>query len=223
MMKVTLIHHSGVLVELDHCSLLFDYYQGPLSLNLEKPLYIFASHAHYDHFSEKIFSLKHPHKHYILSDDIKTHQKALMVSPHHTYHLDDLTIETLFSTDQGVAYIVSSQGVSIYFAGDLNNWHWLGEDEKDNIWQKEHYLAELKRIEHRHFNLSCVVVDDRQEEVYLEGLKAFLAYTTSDAILPIHYFGHYRISKTLAKEKIKAPLLYPDQDGFSVTLPIIHQ
>jgi hypothetical protein len=217
-MNVTLIHHSGVLVELAHCSLLFDYYQGALHVNKEKPLYIFASHAHADHFSEKIFAIDHPEKHYILSDDIHTAHDHLSVSPHHTYHFNDLTIETLFSTDQGVAFIVTTEGQSIYFAGDLNNWHWIGEDENDNKWQKEHYLAELNRIAHRHFTLSCVVVDDRQEEAYLEGLEAFIQMTTSDAILPIHYFGHYRISETLKKAHIDAPLLFPDHDGYTVTL-----
>ena len=42
-MKVTFIYHSSYFVELDHCCLLFDYYQGDIP-QVGKPLYVFASH-----------------------------------------------------------------------------------------------------------------------------------------------------------------------------------
>lgn len=44
-MKVTFIYHSSYFVELDHCCLLFDYYQGDIP-QVGKPLYVFASHSH---------------------------------------------------------------------------------------------------------------------------------------------------------------------------------
>ena len=55
-MKVTFIYHSSYFVELDHCCLLFDYYQGDIP-QVGKPLYVFASHSHPDHFSPAIFQL----------------------------------------------------------------------------------------------------------------------------------------------------------------------
>ena len=70
-MKVTFITHSSYFVELDHCCLLFDYYQGDVP-QVDKPLYVFASHSHGDHFSPAIFQLAQEEKkvHYLLSDDI---------------------------------------------------------------------------------------------------------------------------------------------------------
>ena len=44
-MKVTFIYHSSYFVELDHCCLLFDYYQGNIP-QVDKPLYVSPSHPH---------------------------------------------------------------------------------------------------------------------------------------------------------------------------------
>ena len=57
-MKITYIHHSAFLVETESAYLLFDYFQGKLpEFSEEKPLYVFASHRHPDHFSKVIFEL----------------------------------------------------------------------------------------------------------------------------------------------------------------------
>ena len=55
-MKITYIHHSAFLVETESAYLLFDYFQGKLpEFSEEKPLYVFASHRHPDHFSKITF------------------------------------------------------------------------------------------------------------------------------------------------------------------------
>ena len=72
-MKIRFIFHSSFLIECDACYLLFDYYQGELpSMDPEKPLYVMASHQHYDHFSPEIFRLvrKYPKCVFLLSNDI---------------------------------------------------------------------------------------------------------------------------------------------------------
>lgn len=72
-MKVTYIHHDGFLVECRDRYLLFDYYQGEIpEMDPEKPLYVFASHRHGDHFVPDIFLLaeKYSKIHYILAKDI---------------------------------------------------------------------------------------------------------------------------------------------------------
>ena len=57
-MKITYIHHSSFLVELEHVSMLFDYYAGQLpEIRKDRPLVVFASHFHGDHFAPVIFDL----------------------------------------------------------------------------------------------------------------------------------------------------------------------
>lgn len=57
-MKITYISHSGFLVETERCYYLFDYYRGELPpLEPEKPILVFASHFHQDHYQPAVFRL----------------------------------------------------------------------------------------------------------------------------------------------------------------------
>lgn len=58
-MKVTLIYHSGFLVETGEAYFLFDWFTGAIPPMLPgKPLFVFVSHAHGDHFSRKILTFR---------------------------------------------------------------------------------------------------------------------------------------------------------------------
>lgn len=205
-MLVTHLYHSGSLVELSHHSLLFDYYQGELKVNKEKPLYIFVSHRHYDHYNPEIYHIDHPHITYILSSDLRHKHDGHYVDVHQTYHFDDIVVKTLLSTDEGCAFLVEVEGQTIYFAGDLNWWHWNDEPKQDNEYQKFTYQQEINKIQNT-IDLAFVVVDKRQEEHYLLGLQYFLKHVKARYICPIHYFGDYTISEDLKKEKLDNPYL----------------
>lgn len=203
-MLVTHYYHSGFLVELEHHSLLFDYYQGDLKINQEKPLYIFVSHRHFDHYNPEIFKINHPHITYILSNDLRRKHDGYYVDTHHIYQFDDLTVKTLLSTDEGCAFLIEVENQTIYFAGDLNWWHWDGEPDKDNEYQKVTYQQEINTID-QPVDLAFVVVDKRQESHYLLGLQYFLKNVKARYICPIHFFGDYTISEDLQKEILDNP------------------
>ena len=57
-MRVTFLAHSGFLVELPSALLLFDYLGAGLPALPDKPLLIFASHRHEDHFTPSLFPLE---------------------------------------------------------------------------------------------------------------------------------------------------------------------
>lgn len=164
-MKVTYIGHSGFLLEWKDCFWLFDYYEGNIPIpSVPKPLYVFSSHSHGDHFNPAIFSIAGFSKIcYILSHDImkkakryettvnadsihfmKARQKLLL--PVEGVH-KQLEIQTLPSTDCGVAFLVRYEGKLIYHAGDLNWWvYWrikTIQQQYDCKFQKLH--SPLKR------------------------------------------------------------------------------
>ena len=57
-MKVTFICHSCFLVETAECYYLFDYYKGKLpALDTDKPLLVFVSHSHQDHYNPAVFAM----------------------------------------------------------------------------------------------------------------------------------------------------------------------
>ena len=82
-MKLTYIFHSGFSLETEQCVLVFDYWMDPANvmsglLKTEKPMYVFSSHFHEDHFNRDIFMWKNekPDIKYILSKDILKHRRA---------------------------------------------------------------------------------------------------------------------------------------------------
>lgn len=206
MLKVTYISHSGFLVETDSCCLLFDYWKGKLpSIDPDKSLYVFASHAHPDHYSDKIFELESSCRavRYILSDDIR---KASAKRPFGASHakkdicymksgeklaVGDCRIRTLRSTDEGVAFIVEADGHSIYHAGDLQWWDWPGEPEEENEDFRRRYCAEIDSIAGEHFDAAFVVLDPRQEGSAGLGMEYFMEKVAADRIFPMHLWDDY--------------------------------
>lgn len=147
-MNLTYISHSGFLVEWDRFYTLFDWWKGELPpLRAEKPLLVFASHNHEDHFDPQIFRLpqQHDDTRFILSHDIHlatrrweklglneeifrriTFMRADSVYTTETAG-EPITVRTVRSTDAGVAFLVSAEGRLVFHAGDLNWWHWTEE------------------------------------------------------------------------------------------------
>ena len=115
-MKITYLDHSGFAVDLGDKLLIFDYYRGELPAGTsDRKLYVFSSHAHYDHFQKKIFTWSRDRDvTYILSKDIRKNAAAknapgegvYYLAPRQELTLDGLSVRTLRSTDAGVAFLV---------------------------------------------------------------------------------------------------------------------
>ena len=56
-MRVTFLAHDGFFIELDQVCLLFDWWKGVLPPLSDKPLLVFVSHRHEDHFNPAVFTL----------------------------------------------------------------------------------------------------------------------------------------------------------------------
>lgn len=57
-MKLTYIFHSGFLAETAKCYYLFDYCKGELpKLDAAKPILVFVSHSHADHYNPAVFDM----------------------------------------------------------------------------------------------------------------------------------------------------------------------
>ena len=211
-MKVTYIHHSCFLVETDCCYYLFDYEKGTFpALNTEKPIYVFSSHGHHDHYQEKIFSilkdLGMQSIFGILSDDIACPPEAahLSVSPGRSYTLPlGQTLTTLKSTDLGVAFLLEEQGLLIYHAGDLNDWVWEEESASYNEQMTLDYRKQIdllsQKLAGRKIHLAFVVLDPRQEKDYAIGMRYFLENIHAEQVFPMHYWGNPGIIQTFLQE-----------------------
>lgn len=199
-MHITYIHHSAFLAETDSACLLFDYFTGELPpIPAEKPLYVFSSHAHEDHFSEKIFSIDHPVITYLLSSDIPANRKENIhfLQPCDVWKDEILSVETFRSTDEGVAFWCKADGKEIYHAGDLNHWYWEGEDEQWNRDMTAAYRAEMARMTGRKADIAFLPADPRLGDWFYLGIQDFLQQADAEKIFPMHFWGDFSVCDRL--------------------------
>jgi len=208
MMNVTFLDHSGFLVELDSVTLLFDWWKGALPPLPDKPLLVFVSHAHPDHFQSGIFRLDDGSRpiRYLLGSDIilsAENRKRWGVSTQsagkvfrfdggetHT-PLPGVTVETLFSTDEGVAWIVTADGQTVFHAGDLNWWHWEGEPDPWNPDIARLFFQFTEPLRDRTLDLAMLPLDPRQREDGFRGAAYILEIADVRRFIPMHQWGDY--------------------------------
>ena len=174
------LDHSAIAVETNNHLLLFDLFgktlQPPKGMGLaqgfvnpdelrDKDVVIFVSHEHPDHFDPAIFSLRDRLKRvrFVLPEEFdEIYQGDLFAAPNQTYRLPDMTVTTFESTDIGLAYLVEVDDKRIYHAGDLNWWHWEGEEEEFNLDQAKRYQQQMQLLadaldgNHLDLDLACI-------------------------------------------------------------------
>ena len=121
-MTLTYIFHSGFVLETEKSILIFDYWLDlngvvPSFLKKDKPVYVFSSHFHEDHFNSTIFEWRKQREGitYILSKDIYKHRRAnkedadVWLAKGGTWSDETISVWALGSTDSGVSWIVETR------------------------------------------------------------------------------------------------------------------
>lgn len=216
MLSVTYLHHSGFLVETDFHILLFDYFRdnapgnGTLGDGVFHPeaytgkrLAVFISHHHADHFDPVVFEWaeNRPDILYFVGKDVRRIPENT-----HVFRMrggdvkaeGGIEVMALRSTDDGVAFVVQVDGVSLYHAGDLNDWRWDGESAVDNTRMTTAYLKEMEKLKGMRFDAAFVPVDPRQGADMKEGLRGFLAAAETAHIFPMHFWGDFSVCSAVA-------------------------
>ena len=202
-MQVTFLAHSGFLIELDTVLLLFDWWTGTLPpLPKDKPLVVFASHDHDDHFSPQIFDLDDGSRsvYYVLGSDIPREKAGaknclFLSGGENAAPLAGIAVEALPSTDQGVAFLVTAEGRTVYHAGDLNWWHWEGEDPAWNLRMEEDFKAYSAPLLERSIDLAMIPMDPRQEEDGFRTAAWLLPKGCIRRCLPMHQWENFDFTK----------------------------
>lgn len=212
-MKVTYLNHSGFLLETKTAYFLFDYYNGRIpDLNGDKPVVVFVSHGHGDHYNREIYKLlqQYPDIQYVLAKDIPTKRliaeqaaqgvelgsRILSIRKNTTQEIllwngMPLTITTFKSTDAGVAFLLEYDNHTYYHAGDLNLWYWEGESDQYNENMTRKFMTEMEKLKSRKIDAAFVPLDPRLEEHMADGFRTFMEYTESRWVFPMHMWGSY--------------------------------
>lgn len=219
-MTLTYIFHSGFVLEAESSILIFDYWLDwsnvvPQFLQKEKPMYVFASHFHEDHFTKEILEWRKRKGNitYILSKDIWRHKRAtkedadVWLAKGGFWSDEHIKVWATGSTDIGVSWVVEVEGKRIFHAGDLNNWyakflpdavpgqviHSTEMDEDvDPIAHEKLYLGELKDIRKitDRFDVVMFPIDGRIGNGYTLGGRQFIERFNVGLFVPMHFAGN---------------------------------
>lgn len=217
-MTLTYIFHSGFVLETERAVLIFDYWLDPGNVvpafvRTEKPLYVFASHFHEDHFNRDIFDWREERDTrtiYILSKDILRRRRAtreeadVWLAKGGTWRDGEVSVTATGSTDSGVSWVVEVEGKRIFHAGDLNNWYArflpdivqgeiIHSDEMDEdvdpVAHQKQFLGELKDIRKvtDRFDVVMFPVDGRIGNGYTLGARQFIERFSVGLFVPMHF------------------------------------
>ena len=235
-MKLDYIYHSGFAIEADGITVIIDYYKDSSEEApdrgivhdhlLKKPgtLYVLSSHFHPDHFNRDILSWKEqrPDIRYIFSKDILKHRRAtaedaVYINKGDVYEDENIRIEAFGSTDVGISFLIDLQGVRLFHAGDLNNWHWKDESTPEEVAEAEkNYLKELDDLAKATDKLDVAMfpVDPRIGTDFMRGAQQFVDRIKTNIFVPMHFwerpaeveaFGPYAESRGCRYALISVP------------------
>ncbi|MBQ8278312.1 MAG: MBL fold metallo-hydrolase [Roseburia sp.] len=218
-MKIVFIHHSCFLVEVEKKVLIFDWFAGEQvkecqfkgvlpEYAADTPVYVFASHKHRDHFDMDVLHLveKYNDIHFILSKDCKMspnflqkhgidpkiREKITYVKANENYVVDgDVFVETLRSTDVGVAFYVMTGGVSLFHAGDLNDWSFEEADDLANQRMHNAFCKEMEKLVTKDIDAAFIPMDPRLGENQWNAVDFVLKKTRAKRVFPMHMWQDY--------------------------------
>lgn len=220
MVSLTYIYHDAFLLTTDSFSAIFDFWcmpegiaQKPADIiSADKPLYVFVSHFHKDHFNPEVFGWAKdlPNVKYIISKDTRRHarkylnpdssyrgdlrvdpEKVCVLAPGESYEDSLLKVDAFGSTDIGNSYLLTlPDGRKAFHAGDLNAWVWRDESTDEEI--QEALDSFRKEIEPLHrlasvIDIAMFPVDSRIGTGYAEGASIFVSKFDVKYFVPMHF------------------------------------
>lgn len=241
-MKLYYLFHSGFAIIADEFAVIIDFYEDTADalngfvhdelLSCGKRIYVLITHFHPDHFNPEVLSWReiHPDIIYILSNDLKRHHRAegkdgTFLKKGETYEDNKLKVKAYGSTDSGDSFLITLQGVTFFHAGDLNNWHWIGESTEREIKKAEgDYSAELHYIakDVDKVDVTMFPIDRRMKGDYAKGARQFLKLIKSTIFVPMHFGNDYEGGNAFKEdaEKLGAQFLSIEYRGqcFDITV-----
>lgn len=198
-MELTYLSNSGFLLSNGRTALIFDDegrcpdVVNRAALQRFDAAVFFVSHGHSDHFYPGVFAFSElPGVRYVLSDDVplaglSEGARAARVAPMQQAAAADCRVTAFGSTDLGVSFLVLWNGLSIFHAGDLNNWHWRAESTDDEVREAQRAFDAIVSQIPRPIDLAFFPVDPRMGPGYDLGARQFAARIRPRLFVPMHF------------------------------------
>ena len=216
-MTVNYLLNSGFLIRDENILLVFDDFEDPAGIvgtaydkgDFDR-LYIFATHAHFDHFSTHIRAYAPKTTRYIFSNDIRRTKRVKIFPPDKITYMkrysewqDDLIkVWTYDSTDVGVSFLVQTPSSRVFHAGDFNWWHWEDETPEEIALADKMFKRQIKRMDGMEADIAFFPVDGRLGNSQELGAIDFMAQT--------------KVKSFVAMHRVDYPLWEPSQEFLAV-------
>lgn len=217
--KINYLFNSGFTVETENYLLIFDYYLDDVpekdksinkgyipgkALDINKKIIVFSSHSHFDHFNPVIFNWRQFNSgiNYVLSSEIESEKgtNIYYIAPYENIHIDNVYIRAFGSTDLGVSFLVSTDGISIFHAGDLNWWDWYDDTTENNLAMEKAFKCEISKIKGEQIDIAFFPVDPRLKESFYLGGEYFINEVNPKFFIPMHFGNNFSITDKFANK-----------------------
>ena len=204
--QITYIYHNCFTLKLPDKTFLFDYPAGQyldearraaLIAQIENTdLYLFSSHNHADHWNRNSLALGSHAKSLtcILSRDIVKKNRQFKQDPSchlaeadQSYSIDDFTVDTFKSNDEGVAFLIHLGSLYIYFGGDLANWNWEDLNKQEHRLLVDYFSEVLEKLKQWPIQIAFSNTDKRLAN--WAGAAQFMETVRPKLFVPMHTFG----------------------------------
>lgn len=221
MIQVKYIFHDCFVITSEDATMVFDFWVDPLQkdkalpefisqADKTKPLYVFVSHFHKDHYSTSIFDWYRLFNNvkYIVSHDVYKRMKyirtdestykgqkipesaVIELRPGDEFKDENLRVLAFSSTDVGNSYGIELAGKTYFHSGDLNAWIWKDES---TVAEVNSMLARFSRILddihawREELDYVFFPVDSRIGTDYFTGAKMFIEKFKVSHFFPMHF------------------------------------
>lgn len=204
LMTVTYYYHSGFSVASGDVLLVFDYWRAkpdrfPEALGITpevlarfNEVYVFISHEHEDHFDGVVYTWdQYAPVTYVIADTLPEKARGLRMKKGDEMTFSDrVQVKAFGSTDSGVSFLVTLDGLRFFHAGDLNFWHWREVSNARQIQEAdEDFRGEVADIQGAEIDVAFFPVDPRQGMLFDAGANYFMLTVKPRLLLPMHFWG----------------------------------
>lgn len=213
-MTVTYYHHSGFSVASGDVLLVFDYWRGkaskipealgitPETLARYNEVYVFISHEHEDHYDGVVYTWdQYAPVTYVIADCLPEGARGHRMQKGSELTLSDrVQVKAYGSTDSGVSFLVTVDGMNFFHAGDLNFWHWREVCNARQIQEAdEDFRGEVKDIQGVDIDVAFFPVDPRLGMLFDAGANYFMLTVKPRLLLPMHFWGRGDVINEFAR------------------------
>ena len=111
------------------------------------------------------------------------------MQPGRHYKIRNTLVYAIRSNDEGVAYVVSSDGYNFFHAGDLNIWHWKDAADNQNAYSLKIYRRQIEKISGWNFDAAMLPLDPRLGESAPNAIVEFLNTVECRFLFPMNYWN----------------------------------